>query len=82
MPTRTTTPRDDINGRINRQWEKILKGPPTIEWLELERVIKDILRLEDHTPSRRLRLIDEAQAAFTGRGYANPAWAPATTEEI
>ena len=52
-----------IKERIDAAWEsRKLKT----DWLGLESVLRDILRKAAPTPE--LRTIDEAIAAFTGRG--------------
>ena len=59
-----------ITERIDAAWHE--RSPDGVEWLGLEDILRRILKKasaeEQNSPT--LRLIDEALAAFTRRGYA------------
>lgn len=67
----------DVEQHINAVWDKTRLGK--VDWLGLEVTIRDILSLVGEgkvAGPRALVLIDEAQAAYTRRGYGLPdSWA-------
>ncbi len=59
----------EIESRIEAEWDRMPHR--VIDWVQMETVIRSILwrRAEDEIPDpEALRLIDEAIAAYTGRG--------------
>ena len=59
----------DYTALIDRQWTVRSR----IDWLSLEQILRGILSDQSLEPTAKLRLIDEALAAWTKRGHSMPA---------
>ena len=57
--------RDEIKAKIEIVWDF---SPIKTDWLGLEHCLRSILREKTISPTDALLLIDDAIAAYTGRG--------------
>jgi len=55
----------EINEVIKDKWENPYVP---IDWLKMELLMRETLKLDDESAFMRLSLIDEILASFTGRG--------------